>query len=157
TDTQGWNQIPYYGSLRLADVNGDGKPDLCGRGTTGIICAPGNGDGTFGTLQQWDTNFSDAQGWNLAQYGTTMMFADLNGDGKMDVCGRGTAGILCALSNGTSFGPIFQAINQFTDAQGWNQVPYYGSLRLADVNGDGRPEVCGRGTAGVICAPWQLN
>jgi len=80
-------------SVAVADVNGDGKPDLCGRGTTGIICAPGKGDGTFGTLQQWDTNFSDAQGWHLAQYGTTMLLADLNGDGKMDVCGRGTAGI----------------------------------------------------------------
>jgi hypothetical protein len=157
TDAQGWNQVPYYGSLRLADVNGDGKTDICGRGTAGILCALGNGDGTFGALQTWTTDFSDTQGWNLAQYGTTMIFADINGDGKMDVCGRGGTGILCALSTGTGFSPAFLAVNQFTDAQGWNQVPYYGSLRLADVNGDGRPDVCGRGTAGILCAPWQLN
>jgi hypothetical protein len=62
------------------------------------------------TLQQWDNQFSDEHRWNLAQYGTTMMFADLNGDGKMDVCGRGALGVYCELSNGTGFGPIFLAL-----------------------------------------------
>ncbi len=28
----------YYSSLRLADVNGDGKADVCGRGIEGVFC-----------------------------------------------------------------------------------------------------------------------
>src|SRR5262249_19241966 len=31
---------------------------------------------------------------------------DLNGDGRADICGRGAAGIYCALSNGAGFGPV---------------------------------------------------
>ena len=156
-DDQQWNQVQYYGSLRLADVNGDGKPDICGRGLAGVACFLGNGDGTFGPAQVSETSFSDANSWNQAQYGTTIMFADLNGDGKMDVCGRGPSGIICELSTGTGFGPQFLAVGQFRDDQGWNQIPYYGSIRLADVSGDGRPEVCGRGIAGLQCGAWQLN
>jgi hypothetical protein len=154
SDAQGWSSnAVYYGSVRLADVNGDGKADVCGRQAAGIQCALGNGDGTFGGLQQWDTSFSDAGGWNQAPYGTTIMFADLNGDGKADVCGRGTNGIDCALSNGTSFGPAFPATTNFSDAQGWSSnAVYYGSLRLADVNGDGKADVCGRQAAGIQCA-----
>src|SRR5258708_25694656 len=34
----------YYGSIRLADINGDGLADLCGRGPNGIVCAISNGD-----------------------------------------------------------------------------------------------------------------
>jgi len=40
----------------------------------------------------------------------------------------------------------------FSDAQGWNgSETYYGSIRLADVNGDGLADVCGRGIAGIYC------
>jgi hypothetical protein len=80
-----------YSSLRFADVNGDGKPDICGRGTLGVYCALNNGKGGFGSVQQWDSFFSDANSWHLPVYGTTMMFADINGDGKADACARGVA------------------------------------------------------------------
>jgi hypothetical protein len=152
SDANGWNQLDYYASLRFADVNGDGKPDICGRGKVGVYCALNNGNGTFGLAKQWDSSFSDAAGWSLPQYGTTMMFADINGDGKTDVCGRGVAGIWCGLSTGTGFGTAFLAQNQFSDANGWNQLAYYPSLRFADVNGDGKPDICGRAAAGVYCA-----
>jgi hypothetical protein len=152
SDANGWNQLDYYASLRFADVNGDGKPDICGRGRAGVYCALNNGNGTFGLAKQWDSSFSDAAGWSLPQYGTTMMFADINDDGKTDVCGRGVDGIWCGLSTGTGFGTVFLAQNQFSDANGWNQLAYYPSLRFADVNGDGKPDICGRAAAGVYCA-----
>jgi hypothetical protein len=83
----------------------------------------------------WDNTFSDANGWNQPQYGTTLMFADINGDGMADVCGRGQAGIYCELSTGfDGFGPIFLAQSAFSDANGWNLLNYYSSLRFADVN-----------------------
>lgn len=153
TDAGGWNAVPYYGSLRLADVNGDGKLDLCGKGQAGNYCSLGNGDGTFGPVTAWDSNvFQDSGGWSAPQYGTTMMFADINGDGKADVCGRGAYGIVCELSTGSGFGPAYLATQDYSDAQGWNAVPYYGSLRLVDVNGDGKADICGRGGAGISCS-----
>lgn len=152
TDAQGWNSPYYYPSLRLADINGDGKPDVCGRGSGGISCSLNSGTGSFGPYQQWGTNFTDANGWNQPPYTSTIMFADINGDGKADVCGRGGGGISCFLSTGSSFGTSYLATSDFSDSEGWNNAAYYPSIRLADVNGDGKPDVCGRGATGVVCA-----
>src|SRR4051794_26081885 len=66
-----------------------------------------------------DNTFDDAHSWNQPQYGTTMMFADINGDGRADVCGRGLAGIYCELSTGFGgFGALFLAHGAFSDANG---------------------------------------
>ena len=35
----GWGASKLYSTLRFVDVTGDGIPDLCGRDTTGIVCA----------------------------------------------------------------------------------------------------------------------
>jgi len=153
TDAGGWNQSQYYDSMRMADVTGDGHVDICGRGQSGIYCAFGNGNGTFGAAHLVTTDFSDAVGWNLPQYGSTIMFADIDGDGKADVCARGAAGVFCALSTGTGFGPTFLASPDFTDAQGWNQSIYYDSLlRLSGVVGNGRVDICGRSSGGIVCS-----
>jgi hypothetical protein len=80
------------------------------------------------------------------------MFADLNGDGKADVCGRAAAGIVCELSDGSHFGPVFTATSNFSDAQLWgSSESYYGSIRLADVNSDGKADICGRSAEGIEC------
>jgi hypothetical protein len=150
----GWQtSASYYGSLRLADVTGDGRLDLCGRGSAGIVCAPGTGGGDFGALITMITSeFSDSV-WYPAAYGTTIQFGDIDGDGIADVCGRGPAGIVCAVSTGSAFVDPHLWSWDFSDAQGWNAAAsYYRSVRLGDVNGDGRADVCGRGANGMICA-----
>jgi hypothetical protein len=152
TDQEGWNNPAYYSTLRMADVNGDGRADVCGRGIYGIWCAISKGDGTFNAVQQWTTDYSDSQGWGFLQYGGTLMFGDLNGDGKADVCARSYIGLDCALSTGTGFSPYFNAGRDFDDAGGWYNSIYYTSLRLADVNGDGFADACGRGVYGITCA-----
>ncbi|HEX4966469.1 MAG TPA: VCBS repeat-containing protein [Thermoanaerobaculia bacterium] len=152
TDAQGWNTgAAYYGSIRLADVNGDGKADVCGRGGAGIWCALSTGAG-FGAASLWIPFFTDAQGWNALPYGTTIQLGDVNGDGKADVCGRGIAGIWCALSTGAGFGAASLWSAHFSDAEGWTAAWYYPSIRIADANGDGKADVCGRGVAGILCA-----
>jgi hypothetical protein len=70
----------------------------------------------------WESFFGDAFGWNLPEYGSTVMFADINGDGKADACGRGWQGIWCELSTGAGFGPAFLAQSEFSDGNGWNQL-----------------------------------
>jgi hypothetical protein len=40
TNLQGWDTaVGYYGSIRLGDVNRDGRADLCGRGINGLRCS----------------------------------------------------------------------------------------------------------------------
>jgi hypothetical protein len=133
SDAAGWNSGPqYYSTIQFADINGDGKADVCGRGNAGIDCALSNGT-SFGAISVWQPSFSDAAAWNSGpQYYSTIQLVDVNGDGKVDVCGRGNAGIDCALSNGTSFGAVSVWQPSFSDAAAWNSGPqYYSTIQFA--------------------------
>jgi hypothetical protein len=48
-------------------------PDVCGRGSAGIYCAPSTG-GSFNPLTLWIANFSDAFGWSSQPYYSTIRF-----------------------------------------------------------------------------------
>jgi hypothetical protein len=153
TDASGWSAGPqFYSTIRFPDVNGDGRADVCGRAAAGIHCALSSGSG-FAATTRWSSDFTDAAGWAAGpQFYSTIRFPDLNGDGRADVCGRGSAGISCAVSSGTAFGAIGLWSSEFTDAGGWSAGPqYYSTIRFPDVNGDGRADVCGRAIAGIHC------
>jgi LmbE family N-acetylglucosaminyl deacetylase len=157
SDSAGFGGGPtYYRSIHFADVDGDGAADVCGRRSDGIYCAISNKSTGFFTATNWlSTDFTDALGWTSDMYGTTIMLGDVNGDGRADVCGRGPNNVRCATSTGSSF--INSRPNslrsEFSDSAGWGAGSYYyGTLRLADVNGDGYADLCGRGPNGVVCA-----
>ena len=149
SDAAGWNKPEYYWTIQLADIDGDGKGDLCARDSQGIVCELSTGAG-FGAAVR-GPDWSDTGGWTGIQYYSTIQFADVNGDGKADVCARGAAGIQCALSNGTGF-PTVVTGPAWSDAAGWDKPQYYGTIQFADVNGDGKADVCGRSSVGVACA-----
>jgi hypothetical protein len=157
SDASGFGALAsYFGSIRLADVNGDGKPDVCGRGAAGIFCALNTGGSAFSGATLFSADFSDAAGWQPSSFGTTIQFGDVNGDGKADVCGRSANGIQCAIANSTGSAFIntrqWSLRSDFTDASGWGSaLSYYGSIRIVDVNGDGYADVCGRSPGGVVC------
>lgn len=141
----------YWGSIRMGDVNGDGKADVCGRGAEGVWCALSHGTG-LAEPTRWTTAFGDDWGVSEAWYGATLQLGDLNGDGRADVCMRMHDGVRCALSHGSSFGQATPWTDRFSDAQGWAaDSSYWGSLRLGDVSGDGKADLCGRDPAGLVC------
>jgi hypothetical protein len=151
----------FYGSIRFVDIDHDGRRDVCGRNSRGIECASGTGSGTFGpVIQRQDVEFSDALGWIDSAAGSTLQYADLDGDGLQDVCGRGAAGMICMLGTGSSAANagferahVWSHTHDFGNAQGWNtSAAYYSSIRLGDINGDGLADVCGRKSDGVWCA-----
>jgi hypothetical protein len=129
---------------------------VCGRRSDGIYCAISNKSTGFFTATNWlSTEFTDALGWTADMYGTTIMLGDVNGDGKADVCGRGPNNVRCATSTGSGFinARPNSLRSEFSDSAGWGAGSYYyGTLRLADVNGDGYADLCGRGPNGVVCA-----
>lgn len=151
-DAASWATHPsYYGTIRFPDLNGDGKADVCGRGGGGVLC--GLSTGTSFEVSQWDDYFTDGGPWKGDAYWGTMQFADIDGDKKMDICGRAENGIVCRRSTGTTFGPVELWEPNFGDISGWaGNQSHWGTIRFPDINGDGRADVCGRSTIGVYCA-----
>jgi beta-glucanase (GH16 family) len=132
----------------MGDVNGDGNDDIVAFGWNYTLVSLSNGNGTFGSPQYTSQNFTKEQ--NYTTNNTRPRFlADVNKDGKMDIIGFGINNTYVALS--TSLGsvasfssPVSVISNNYTVEQGWiNQ-----SVRprmLADVNGDGKPDIIGFG------------
>jgi hypothetical protein len=118
---------PAAQDIAVADVNGDGKPDLIDADLTynNIAVLLGNGDGAFQTPRTFST------GANSRPYSVAV--GELNGDNNPDIVAadRGADSISVLLGNGNG---TFQA--QQTYSTGAGSAPY--AVTLADVNGDGK-------------------
>jgi hypothetical protein len=150
SDAAGWGEPRYYATIRMADVDGDGRADVCARHSAGFSCWLSDGAG-FPT-EIAGPELSDASGWDQTRYWSTIRMADVDGDGRADVCARHSAGFSCWLSDGAGF-PTEITMNELGDAQGWDVPHYYATVRLADVTGDGKADVCGRGYSRLSCWP----
>jgi hypothetical protein len=130
-------------SVAVADVNGDGKPDLVVSNfdSPAIGVLLGNGDGTFRAVVTYQAGF-----------GAAVAIADVNGDGKPDiVVANGGVGVLLGNGDGT-----FQAVYSVYDSGGAGTS----SIAVGDLNGDGRMDLvvtnpchnayCGAGEVSVL-------
>ncbi|MFH1085508.1 MAG: hypothetical protein V1772_07080 [Chloroflexota bacterium] len=112
--------------------------------------------GEASSLKLWVTNFGyapSAGGWTSDDRYPRLV-ADVNGDRLADIVGFGNAGVLVALSTGSSFGAPQYWLNNFgyaDKAGGWKSNNTY-PRTIADVNGDGRGDAVGFGNAGVWVA-----
>ena len=76
TDSNGWSLNYYYSTLRLADVTGDGKADLCAMASNGVVCWPATTTRTgagihFGAAINGPA-WTSANGWTHPQYYSTL-------------------------------------------------------------------------------------
>ncbi|MBA3464906.1 MAG: VCBS repeat-containing protein, partial [Deltaproteobacteria bacterium] len=124
-------------AVRLADLSGDGKADLCFTDGT-LRCAPGRGDGTF------DPPIVIGA---LAIEPESLVLADVDGDRQPDACGRTPTGLVCGFaSNG--FAPVPWS-SVFARSGGADATDR--SLSASDADGDGIAEICGLAPEGLAC------
>ncbi len=149
TGAGGWGN-----NLRLiGDVNGDGRDDIVGFGSTGVHVALGKSNGRFGAVIKTINNFgSRAGGWSTGSH--PRMLGDVNGDGRDDIVGFADNGVHVALgrSNGHFGAPFYSSYN-FGNAGwygGWNVDKH--PRMLGDVNGDGRDDIVGFADTGAHVA-----
>jgi hypothetical protein len=133
-------------SLAIADVNGDGKPDLlvvnkCGTSSTcstdgTVAVLPGNGDGTFQTAVNYDAGVPDSE---------MVAVGDVSGDGNPDLVvvndcllefgtcddagGQIAGSVSILLGNGNG---IFAPASNF-----YSGTPNASAVALADLNNGG--------------------
>ena len=131
----GWQ---IYGVLLApGDVDGDAKPDLLGRDSTGGLWFYA-GDGTGG----YAPKVRIGTGWQT--YDALIAPGDFNGDGEADLIARDSAGDLWFFAGNGSAG--FAA--RVRIGNGW-QI-YDALVAAGDVDGDGKPDLLGRDTAGGL-------
>lgn len=148
SDENGWDNLVYSSTIRMGDVTGDGRAELCARAAARVYCW------SYGE-EEW-TRFdgpelSDATGWAKVEHYSTLRMADINGDGRQDLCARAGAGMRCWISNGEGFGESI-AGPEWSNERGFNLARHYGTLRAGDVNGDGLDDLCIRDPEGMVCA-----
>ena len=154
----GWTDDTTF-PRRMADVNGDGRADIVGFGAAGVFVALADPAGGFGeTLLAYNSFGASAVAGGWADNSVyPRMLADVNGDGRADLLGFGSAGVYVALGLAPTaeqpvrFGDVALAYNGFgaaSEAGGWTNEGIY-PRTAADVNGDGRADLVGFGSAGV--------
>ncbi len=119
-------------AVAVADLNGDGKPDLAAAdyngyaGTVSVLL----GDGTGG--------FAAASTYMVGENPSSIAAADINGDGRRDLittCSDGTVKVLLGNGNGT-----FQvAMNYYAGGSPAGGAPY--AVAVGAFNGDALPDL----------------
>ena len=131
-----------FHGVALQDINGDGWLD---------VVAAGMGEETSGGVRAW---LNDHKGGWIAGFGPTveghytgLAIADLNGDGHQDIIASARGGFGALRTRSNRFQQVGGVQVWLGDGKGhWDSrlLPVEGdaeSVSVADVNGDGRPDI----------------
>src|SRR5262245_55707402 len=115
-------------------------------------------DPTQVALPQQFPGWSDGTGWELPEHFLTIGLGDVDGDGRAELIGRSKDGIetwrFDETNLWTKLGPT---LCDLSDTAGWDQPQYYATIQLADIDGDGRPELLARGVAGLYVYTFNTS
>lgn len=155
-DDDVWRKPEYYSTMQCADIDGDGRAELLVRGPDGLMAWRLEADDTWSQLPTL-TDLSDANDWVPPANYSTIQCADIDpgtGTGHASVLARGTDALLAWTFDGSTWQPL-PSLTGLSNANGWDDPSLYSTLQCADVDGDGRDELLGRGGDGL--RTWRLT
>ena len=130
--------------VAVADLNGDGKPDIVAANV--VLAAGAGGANSVSVLLQDPTgsgHFLDATNYALGNAPNAVAIGDLNGDGKPDLAVADSGGISILFQNpsgpGTFLPPTTLPVSSATN-----------SLAIGDLNGDGRLDLAATNGSGIV-------
>ena len=131
----------YKGTVQFVDLNQDGLLDMCMRQPDGYRCRLQErqlGSKMVRTISEY---VSKCLGSTIAEDDVCILFnemANASPDGFLDVF-YSRLDIPAWADNATD------------SSKNWGQEKYYRTIQLADINGDGYLEACGRESTGIRC------
>jgi uncharacterized repeat protein (TIGR01451 family) len=138
-----WCETGWYSSPAVADLDGDGQPEVIGSGYTIFVL-----DGAS-SAQKWHMpSGHDRSQPGASSVGRTwpgIAVADLQGDGNLEIVTAHSGGVVS----------VYDARGYFMP--GWPQHPTSGELRglsLADLDGDGKLEIVVTAAIGNKTNTW---
>lgn len=148
--SQGWSN-QFERPRRLADVDGDGYPDIVGFAASSVMVSKWNpSTQTFGVPYTANSTLSTVNDDQTRRY-----LADMDGDGYLDIVANDSGtGVSVCYGDGTNFGAPTSVSSDFTLAKGWG-AQSINPRELVDMNGDGYPDLVGFGSDGVYVALWD--
>lgn len=150
SDAGGWNRPEYYSTIQTGDIDGDGRAELLARGAGGMQAWEYE-EGVWRQLPNGPA-WSDAGGWNMPEYYSTIQTGDVDGDGREELLGRSATGIEVWAFDGSGWqrlpnGPAL------SDAAGWDAPEYYSTIQTDNLYGSVGPgsqeELLARSAGGI--------
>lgn len=136
-DRDGWSDPKYNRTMRLGDVDGDGKAELVIRSKDGVIVfryrrgsSPDKGSWTQVTTSG---PFTDP-GWGARKYYSTIELSPIGRVGSkptMQLVARGALGLGTWRWNGAGWTPL-TGLTDLSDANGWDDPAYYLNIMAWD-------------------------
>jgi peptidoglycan/xylan/chitin deacetylase (PgdA/CDA1 family) len=136
-------------AMRFADVDGDGRGDVCVDRAGTIACQRSETE-TTGLTGAPRATFAKREIAVRPPIGMRAFdLADVDGDRRADLCVVTDDAIDCARATGTGWSAFERWSRDLAPATGHTHAT---SFRLADIDGDGRADACARAAAGLVCA-----
>jgi len=163
----GWDKAPYYSTILLADIDGDGRAELLARGPGGILVNYFDTATGVWIAKNPGPPFSDQEGYNRAPYYSTLQAANIDDRPGAELIIKASTGIeVWTYHKDTDSWQKLASHYPFADpdpvtnpnpSTDWTKPQYYTTIRLADIDGDGRAELLGRGVDGIQVYGWNTG
>lgn len=155
-ESDNWFTTSFNKRVFAANVSGDSATDIVGIDDSGgVWVAEAQGNGYAAPTLRGSTNLAPNNGFFLATERDRVFLMDINGDGRAEIVGVDYNGDVHVSSFNSSGNLTSSTATQVTTNTPFPRAEYFSRssqrrMYVADINGDGKPDVIGVGNSGQV-------